>query len=278
MFVLQDRWLSVSYPKVPGSRVVIDVVHESWDDAQGDPEKDAMRYLAWTLGALGGYCHPGGFGRAIRPGGGRRRDWGHIQEHAGYVRVRLLMPVGDERADAGRDVRDLHGELEFMSWLVVTLLDLPGTMTYFNPAAEILMDREAMARHLERVNSRDRHPMPLWVNRREIELGSGWRLVDTLGNGQLGLPDLGAFFKGERSATMLLDFINEMSHHMYASGQRLGDDDTVSDTLGHVWRVSKHEASLGAPARPVVTLKLVGSNDAPDVDQFRDQRYAGVEG
>ncbi len=260
-FVLAEKWLTVSYPKWAGSRVVIDVVNEPWDDTLGDPDQDARRYLARTLGALGGHCYPGALERAIKQLHANQKESGRAQEHQAYVRLRLLAPWDGEGAGPDPKARDWYGELEFMSWMVLTLLDMPGAVAYLNPAAELIIDRDGMARTLEQCQKREVRPLALWVNRREFDHGQRWWLLDTLGNGQLGLPDLEVFMKGERPSAWVPGFMTDVSQHMYGNREPIEDKDLVTDAIGNVWQASNHEASLGPPSRRVVMFKLVGGGD-----------------
>ncbi len=267
--VLERMWLSVPYLKWPGSRVVIDVVNEAWEDAFGQPEKDARRYLAWTFGAHGAHCHPGVLERALKQVPERRKDWGQAERHSAYIRVRLMRPHWDEGVEGETGTRDRFGELSFLSWIVVTLLDLPGAVAYFNPAAEMLLERETMVRALENSRMHERQPLALWVNRREQKLGSRWWLVDTIGNGQLGQPDLEAFYQGETAMAGVSGFLFDVSTHLCRNERHLADHDTVTDAVGNVWHASNHESSLGLPTRPVVTFKDAGAREVPAQHRLR---------
>jgi hypothetical protein len=266
--VLEERWLSVPYLRWAGSRVVIDVVNEAWHDAFGEPEKDARRYLAWTFGAHGAHCHPGVMERALKQTPERRRDWRQAQKHVGYIRVRLVKPSWGEGMD-DESSRDRFGELSFLSWMVVTLLDLPGAVACFNPAAEMLLERESMVRALEHARTRERQPLSIWLNRREQKLANHWWLIDTVGNSQLGHPDLEAFYQNEQAMPGMSGFLFDVATHLCANGRQLTDDDMVTDAVGNAWQASNHESSLGMPTRRVVTFKVAGTREVPAEHRLR---------
>jgi hypothetical protein len=147
----------------------------------------------------------GFFGPGTYPGSLRRAEehswhWEPgktiAEGHTGFVRLRSSYVIGGSRdAKCLPQGYDPIGELNFLTGMAQAILKMPGAVCYFNPSGEVLRDLPALAELLGEYRLADRIPLPAWCNIRFFNLDGGWFLMDTVGNGQLDVPDFEVLFR-----------------------------------------------------------------------------------
>jgi hypothetical protein len=96
-------------PLAPGSSgvIMVDTLPRPWPDSFGNPENDALVYLAWGAGAFGPGAFPGGLQRAA-DGAPEAEVRSRRERHRCVVRVRVLDSLGlaSQFAHASPTLRD----------------------------------------------------------------------------------------------------------------------------------------------------------------------------
>jgi hypothetical protein len=136
-----------------------------------------------------------------------------------------------------------------------TLLALPGATALFLPGGESLRSREQVEAVMRRKIGTGPPPIDLWTNLRALVLGQvgdrRWMIVDTVGMGQLRLPDEEAVFaEGQEQVEAVARLLRNASLHLLA-GRPVPDGSTADDGSGRRWRVSRATGGL-SPERPVL--------------------------
>ena len=73
---------------------------------------------------------------------------------------------------------DALDELQFVTDVAKALMNIPGTLCYFNPSGEVLRDRESLDELLEFCEASRLIPLPAWCNILFFNLGGGWFVAD----------------------------------------------------------------------------------------------------
>ncbi|MCU0656069.1 MAG: hypothetical protein MUF64_12690 [Polyangiaceae bacterium] len=245
-------------PLAPGSSgvIMVDTLPRPWPDSFGNPENDALVYLAWGAGAFGPGAFPGGLQRAA-DGAPEAEVRSRRERHRCVVRVRVTYALGRDPADtsplfpAGRDA---IVELQRTLQIAAALLILPGALAFFNPSAELLASPDAFFRALAASRGKPL-PWPLLISIRNLPMEGGRRVLDSLGlasqfahasptlrDHELLLEDgqaegAAAFLRGLCAGAVL-------QGHDWQPGDRV-------DGPGGVWAPVAHEEALLVPPRPV---------------------------
>lgn len=251
--------LVLAYRPDVNGKVAVDTVSQPWPDSMGDPKKDSMTFGAWTMGHFGPFTFPGNLERA----GQHSWDWEPgktiAKKHAGFLRIRSSYAFGaaDDAPIMPKEY-DALDELMFLNGIVMELLTLPGVLCYFNPSGEVLRDREALGEVLEFCKSSKLIPLPAWCNVRFFNLGDDWFLMDTVGNGQLDVPDFEVVFKTEDYEPGRIDnYMRNVTLHLvnnpnveFKDGEKIDGPNETNLT----WRIRIPEDSISAPPRRVIRL------------------------
>lgn len=262
-WVLAKEWIEIPLPNASHGKVVIDLVDHVWPDDLSYPAGNTAAYEAWNVGAFGPCALSGAMARAVAKLAARQAD-PDTDDHSRFVRFRLYL--GDPSAP-----RDPVSELEFMTWLCVSAMGIPGAGRCFNPGAETLSDRATLACGLEFGQSKSRPLMNLWVDHRTVDVGGNWKLRDTRGNPQLGLPEIEALYRADASTRSPESILNYLSQRMLSGQLSVEDDTFVADEFGQLWHCIQHESSLAAPNRPVVTFKHDERRGAAELERRKNQ-------
>jgi hypothetical protein len=184
-------------PEVNGY-VAIDVVNERWPDSMGNPKDDSKTFAAWTSGHFGPFAFPGGLIRAGEQSWSWEGGRNVVTEQRGFVRLRMSYSFGAKDKDLvlPKDY-DALAELLFLSQMVLPLLRAPGVLCYFNPSGEVLRDQDTFRQLWKACKEQEKIPLGLWCNIRFYKVNERLNLMDTVGNGQLDLQDVEAFFPND---------------------------------------------------------------------------------
>lgn len=251
-------------PEVNGL-VNIDVVDRAWPDRMGDPQKAARLFGAWTLGGFGPFVFPGALERSVQQAVSWPEAAERVPSHQAFVRARVSYVFG-RAGDAPVIPEDYDPlfELHFLTDLARRLLTVEGAVAYFAPSGEVVLDRPRLERLLEERAASEIPPLDAWTNVRFFRIGDedGWALMDTIGNEQLGVPDLEACFPLDQvDPDEVAGWLRDVSLYLVESGPVIEDGHTI-DGPGGVWKAHAKEESL-APAPRATVRWIPTSGGAP---------------
>lgn len=258
--------LLLAYRREVNGAVVVDVVDRPWPDDMGSPKDGTSLFGAWGLGHLGPLTFPGNLARAAQQAW-RWRKGGPTaaSTHRAFVRLRLTY-AGGARSDAPvmpQDCEPVH-ELEFLTRVARSLLDLPGSLAFFVPAGEVLLSRELLDGVLRHHAAHGLPPVAAWCNLRLFNLDGGWMLMDTVGNWQLDLPDMEAAFpKGSRDPGEVDEFLRNATDYHREQGAEVVKNGETMDSGRRPWRGHHFGESMVSPPRPVLRWIPVEASDVP---------------
>jgi hypothetical protein len=255
-----DEWaisgpsLIVAYRPESKGFVSIDTVSQVWPDHMGDPKKEPMIFAAWTMGNFGPFAYPGGLQRAAQQCWVWEPGKTVAQRHQAFVRIRSTYAFGAKDTDSiiPSDYESLP-ELEFVTKLASSVLALPGALCYFNPNGEVLRDQDGLRESLNFGWSHKLPPLDAWSNIRLFQVNREWSLMDTVGNGQLDIPDVEACFHTKSFECNAVDnFLRNISLYVLNNGDVIKDGDTMDGPGGIRWQSRHFENAMCDPPRQVL--------------------------
>lgn len=261
--------LLLAYRLEVNGMVDVDIIDRVWPDTMGDPQGDPTLFGAWAMGSFGPSTFPGSLERAMQQSWRWTEGRTIPSEHRAFIRVRVSYVFGTDRNAPvlPQDYQPAH-ELEFLNQIVSELLELPEAICYFNPSGEVVADRESVRQTMS--FSRD-HQIPaldLWSNIRLFQASPTWDLMDTVGNGQLDLPDFEACVYNPIASPQDVDpFLRNMTLYLKEQGNIVLEGDTI-DGPGGNWKVQLSNTSTCVPPRSVIRLI---PEDAPPLPDFLSQ-------
>jgi Domain of unknown function (DUF4261) len=262
-------------PEVNGS-VAVDTVDRPWPDPMGDPKTDPMLFGAWAMGNFGPFTFPNGLKRAAQHSWGWPEGKTIPDRHTAFVRILASYVFGGEpKAPIFPPDYDPLAELEFVTDVALAVLRLPGALCYFNPNGEALRTAESLEASREFGRERALPPLDAYCNVRLFNVDDGWLVMDTVGNGQLGmpdLPDLEACTRKDRKYNLqqVDAFLRDTTLYVLRRGEVLRDGDTIDGPGGVRWRAWNRRNGLIDPPRRTLRFFPQDGTDPPDV-LFRER-------
>jgi hypothetical protein len=251
-------------PEVNGY-VMVDLVDQVWPDHMGDPKKDPMLFGAWSMGFFGPFTFPGGLERASQQCWAWEPGKTVANHHKGFIRLRSSYVFGAaEDAPVMPPNYDPIPELEFVTNVALTLVELPESLCYFNPNGEVLRDRDGLRESLEYAQSAKLLPLDIWSNIRLFNIDSDWLLMDTVGNSQLDLLDIEACFSRDYDCSEVDRFLRNVSWYLLQKGEVIKDGDTMDGPGGIRWQAKNHEDGLVKPPRRVLSWLPLDDAKVPE--------------
>jgi hypothetical protein len=223
----------------PAPAVAIEVVDRPWPGVPSDP---------LTAGALA---------RAVQQCWGWEPGRGAADRHAAFLRLRCTATAtSDDDPRAG---------LTAVTEAAAVLLALPGALCYFNPRGEVLRDAAGLRAGLDHARAHGLPPLDVWCNVRLFPADDGGALMDTVGNGQLGLPDVEACFGAGVCDGVEVDyFLRDVTLYLLRRGAAIGDGDLLDGPGDLRWGARRCERGLADPPRPVLRLVPEDGSAVPD--------------
>jgi hypothetical protein len=268
--------LVLAYRPDVNGKVAVDTVHERWPDAMGDPKQDSITFGAWSMGQFGPFAFPGGLERA----GQHSWEWEPgktiAKKHTGIIRIRSSYVFGtDDKAPILPKQYDPLDEMLFLTEIAQAILEVPGTLCYFNPNGEVLRDRQSLGEMLEFCQSRSLIPLPAWCNARFFNLGDGWFMLDTVGNNQLDVPDFEAFFRTKQYEPARVDnYLRNVTLHLINTpGAEFGDGESIDgpNETNLTWRIRIPANPISNPPRQLV--RLYPHADSADLKSLLGEKW-----
>ena len=252
-------------PEINGY-ISLDTVPQPWPDHMGSPKEEPTLFTAWGMGQFGPHTFPGNLQRATEQAWHWPEARDQVPAHRAFLRLRLSYVFG-----AGPDARvwpegrDPRHELEFLLALAEGLLKHPAAICGFNPGGEVVIPapklRESLAYHAQ-------HGIPpfnLWSNVRLFNLNPEWIVMDTVGNGQLDMPDHEAAFPKDRfNPGEVSGFLRNASLYIFKNGEVVKNNDTMNGPGGVDWQAVRFEEPLSAPPRRVYCWIPRGEKNVPE--------------
>ncbi len=244
-------------PEVNGY-LAVDVVDQPWPDGMGDPATDPTTFAAWSMGHFGPLAFPGGLERAAQHAWAWPQGRAIAAGHRGFVRLRLSYAFG-----AGEDDLimpsdcDPVAELLFLTQASLAAMRAPGVLAYFNPNGEVLRDPVGFDELWTACRLQDRLPLPLWMNIRLFNVTERLALMDTVGNGQLDLPDMEAVFPADQYEPGDVDYyLRNVTHYLLQLGGSPGSGESIDGPgeTGQSWTTAALDRGAAPPPRPVLRL------------------------
>ncbi len=268
--------LVIPYRPDVGGYALVDLVDRRWPDTMGEaaqeatptsePPKEPMLLAAWTSGQFGPFTQVQSLKRATEQSWAWEPGKAVIENHTSFARVRISYALGGvEGAPLMPTDYDPTAELQFVTGLVVKLMNLPQTLCYFNPNGEVLRGRAETKDTIKYAAEDDLPPIELWANVRAFTLAEGVLLMDTVGHSQFdapgrpAFPDFEAIFaKGTRNPQEVGEFFRNLALYLVSNGpDTIKDGDTI-DGPGGSWHVLARKAGLMMPPRPTLRMHPVG--------------------
>jgi hypothetical protein len=257
--------LIVEYRAESNGFVAVDTVDQRWPDHMGDSKNDTMIFGAWSMGHFGPFAYPGSLQRAALhcPSW----DLGRTipERHKAFIRVRTSYLFGgnDNSPVMPADYDPLQ-ELEFVTKMASSLLDIPGALCYFNPNGEVLRDQDGLRKSLNYAWTNELPPLNVWSNVRLYNVNSEWALMDTVGNSQLDIPDAEACFHSASFDLSEIDnFLRNVSLYIVNEGEVIKDGDTMDGPGGIRWQSRQFDNGICDPPRRVLRWLPLNDHKVP---------------
>ena len=268
----EDAWVfggpsvTIAFDAERNGMVVVDVVDRVWPDQMGDADTEVMIFGGWSMGHFGPATYPGGLERA----GLQSWSWDEAADtaarHTGFIRIRssYALGVADDDPIMPADYEPLT-DLEFVTKLATSLLNVPGALCYFNPNGEVLLDEDELRENLNHAWANDLPPLNVWSNIRLFNVNEDWVMMDTVGNSQLDVPDIEACCVGEAYDLGEIDnFLRNATDYVMKNGEIINDGDTMDGPGDVVWQAHTFENGLTDPPRKVLSWLPQDERPVPD--------------
>jgi hypothetical protein len=232
----------------------------------GYDEQNSILFRAWSAGQFGPFTFPGSLQRATEQSWGWAEGKSVAESCVGFLRIRIMYGHGAEEdsEDSIPDDYDPLEELEFLTAVTAALLKLPQAECYFNPNGEVLRDRVTFEESTALCNEHEIPTIDLWSNIRLFRFDEDWAMMDTVGNSQLGLPDVEACFNADSYEFNNVDQLLRMVSMYLVGDESFDEGEEIEDEGGVTWRMSMHEDSLCDPPRSVIRLLPNDGREIPD--------------
>ena len=247
-----------------GAVALIDVVDEPWPDGMGDPQSDAPRFGAWSMGFFGPFAFPECLRRSVDHAGWDGADDG-VAGHRSFVRLLVTYAVGAMPTDPVLPPDyDALSELIVLMPLWRSLQTVRGARCAFNPNGEVLCGPAAFDAAVAFAKEADIPPVDLWTNVRLFRVDETWMLMDTVGMAQLDRVDMEACFPiGAMEPDAVAAMLRNLTVYAAEGGGEFAAGDTT-DGPGGLWHGFPVDDGRVLPPRSVVRWFPGSSPKPPD--------------
>lgn len=259
-----------------GGHLLITPSNEPWPDDMGDPETAPDVFVAWSLGQFGPLAFPGCLRRASEQSWGWEAGEQAIKEHSSHLRLLISYVLGSEDEEDEEDADpdevvlipedyDPLEELKFLTRAVSAILDLPDAICYFNPGGEVLRDENGLRQGLNYAWNFELPPLDMWTNVRLFRAENSWALMDTVGMGQLDLPDMEAVYDTSRYEPADVErFLRNATLYLLNQEVEFEDGDSADGPGDIHWNAIECEESLSDPPRETIRWIPDDNLEPPD--------------
>lgn len=230
----------------------IDIVDRKWPDHMGSMKSEQEQELfgAWATSHFGPITYPGALERAAN-----NHDEGAdlVSKHRAFIRLRISYVFGgDKDALVNPTGYDAIAELNFITDMAVKLLELPGTLAFFNPGGEVLIPKSALCDTYEFSEKIGFTPPDLWTSFRTFEIERNWLVADFVGLGLIDGIDTELCFQPGTDINQVFQCLAGLRNYSIENSPTFMDNDTIDGPGRKLWRALNSDISLGVPPRPVV--------------------------
>ena len=160
---------------------------------------------------------------------------------------------------------DPMDEMKFLTKAVSAVLELPQAICYFNPGGEVLRDENGLRQGLNYAWNHELPPLDMWTNVRLFRASETWSLMDTVGNGQLDMPDLEAIYDSQKYEPSDVErFLRNASLYLLNTQEDVDDGDTADGPGDVTWTAMECEDALSDPPRPTIRWVPEDGTDPPE--------------
>lgn len=271
----------LALPSHPRGRVIIDAIAERWPDTMGRPD-DPILQRAWGMGGFGPGVMPGALERAGTQAWAWKKAGDAVRGHQGFIRIRLAY-APDENAPPVPEDRDRAAELLDLTRIAAKLLEVDGVRCYFDPNGESLRPAGFVWQAMDYHESEGELPLDVWANVRvgKLDPAGEWMLMDCVGLGQLGLPDVEACFPATIAPLEDVDrFVRDVMAYLADVGDVIASGHAVDGPDGKAWRALAIDEGFSPPSRRTIRflppvddipphLEMTGSQAAKMASQLQ---------
>ena len=281
--------LLIGFRPEVGGHLLITPSTEPWPDEMGDPESNPEEFVAWSLGQYGPFAYPGCLQRATEQSWGWEEGAEVAGQHRCHIRLLISYILGNEddaeeaSGDSEDDVvlipedYDPMAEMRFLTKAVSALLELPQAICYFNPCGEVLRGADELRQGLNYAWNYELPPLDMWSNVRLFRAEENWMLMDTIGMGQLDLPDMEAIYEVDKYEPADVErFLRNAALYLMGSVEEFEDGDSADGPGDISWRAIECEDSLADPPRE--TIRWYPEDETEPPEGLLERASADVEG
>jgi hypothetical protein len=236
---------------------VIDIVDRPWPDELDYDKPDTTLHKAWREGCFGINTCPGALERAIEHAWVWPEGREAVKEAKAFLRVRttFVLDRDEEFEDDEWIPCDYYAAEELMEIhsVILALFKLPQVICYFNPQGEVLREEKSFDEADELYYDNELPALELWCNVRLFRFNDQWTMMDTVGNSQIGTPDIEAIFFSEAYSPADIEQLLRVAT-MYFLENADFNEESIEDENGTSWKLTIHLDSVCDPPRQVVRL------------------------
>ena len=263
-------------PEVSG-HLLVTPSSEKWPDQMGDPESAPEVFVAWSLGQFGPLAFPGCLQRAAEQSWGWEEGEAAADQHTSHVRLLISYVLGadedeDDDSEDSDDVilipedYDPMEEMDFLTKAVSAILELPQAICYFNPGGEVLRDQNGLRQGLNYAWNYELPPLDMWTNVRLFRAEDSWALMDTVGMGQLDMPDMEAVYDTNQYEPADVErFLRNASLYLLGTDEEFEEGDAADGPGDISWTAMVCDESLSDPPRETIRWFPDDGSDPPEV-------------
>lgn len=268
--------LVLSFRPEVGGHLLVTPASDEWPDQMGDPESAPDVFVAWSLGQFGPLAFPGCLQRAAEQSWGWEEGEDAVESHHAHIRLLISYVLGADESEEEEDSDsedvilipddyDPMEELRFLTKVVSTLLELPEAICYFNPGGEVLRDQNGLRQGLNYAWNFELPPLDMWTNVRLFRAEDSWALMDTVGMGQLDMPDMEAIYDTNRYEPAEVErFLRNASLYLMGSEEEFEDGDAADGPGDISWNAMVCDESLSDPPRETIRWIADDGSDPPE--------------
>lgn len=223
--------------------ISVDVLSQPWHDTCGDDQGPESPVYSCDESHERLLSEPWSLKRAVQHYAGGDDAQIAAANHSAYVLLRVPLQAG------GNALRSYNALLS----LAQLVLKKASQACFFNPRGEVLGGRERFGDILAKSRSGDLPPLELLVNSRIFDVGAGWRLVDCVGLGQVGLKDQEVVYNGKAMpAEQVVAFVKNLAMHLIRHQVEVENGDTAGGPGESLWEAMVLGQGSISPRRPVI--------------------------
>lgn len=248
-----------------GSTCLVDICEFPWPDDMGNTGDPTLLTNAHALGGFGPFVFAGAFERALQAPG-YQSITASARDHRAFVRFRIsgLLFANSENPEAHPKIASPADEHLFLLRAAASLVEMPGTLAYFNPNSELLLSLDGLVAALAGAAEHKLFPIEAVCRFRGCLVDENWSFVDSIGMAQLGRRDHEFAWPGkEPDRKEQMDFLFRLLCYEIGSEAIMADGHTTDGPHEKLWCAEERESSCMMPPRKVLHWTMNGAPQEP---------------